>query len=153
MWQLDHKESWVLKNWCFWTVVLEKILDLDCREIKPVILKEINPQYSLEGPMLKLKLQYFGLLLWRANSFEKTLMLGKIEDRRSRGWHRMNQLLASGGRSIGASASASVLLLNIQDWFPFGLTGLISLQSKGLSRVFSSTMIQKHKFFGAQPTL
>ena len=59
MWVLDHKECWVLKNWCFWTVELEKTLEspLDCKEIKPVILKEINPEYSLEGLMLKLKLQ------------------------------------------------------------------------------------------------
>ena len=64
MWELDHKESWALKNWCFWTVVLEKTLEssLDCKEIKPVNpnLKEISPEYSLEGLMLKLKLQYFG---------------------------------------------------------------------------------------------
>ena len=57
---------------------------------------------------------------------------------------------ASGGQSIGASASASVLSMNIQDWFPLGLTGLISLLSKGLSRVFSNTTVQKHQFFGAQ---
>ena len=56
--------------------------------------------------------------------------------------------LQSGGQSIGASASASVLPVNIQDWFPLGLTGLISLQAKGLSRIFCSTAIQKHKFFG-----
>ena len=56
-------------------------------------------------------------------------------------------LFASGGQSIGASVSASVLPLNIQDWFPLGSTGLISLQSKGLSRVFSSTTVQKHQFF------
>ena len=60
----------------------------------------------------------------------------------------MSQLFASGGRSIGASAS--VLLMNIQDWFPLGLTGLIPLQSKGLSRVFSTA--QKHQFFGSQPS-
>ena len=59
------------------------------------------------------------------------------------------QFFTSGGQSIGASASASVLTMNIQDWFPLGLTGLISLLSKGLSRVFSNT-IQKHQFFGAQ---
>ena len=64
----------------------------------------------------------------------------------------MSQLLASGGQSIGASASASVLPMIIQDWFPLGLTSLISLQSKGLSRVFSTT-VQKHKFFVAQPSL
>ena len=73
MWELDHKEGWALKNWCFWTVVLEKTLDspLDCKEIKSVSPKG-NPEYSLEGLMLKLKLQYFGHLMQRANSLEKT---------------------------------------------------------------------------------
>ena len=65
----------------------------------------------------------------------------------------VSQIFASGGRSIGASASALVLPMNIQDWFPLGLTGLISLHSKGLSRVFSSTTVQKHQFFGTQPSL
>ena len=65
----------------------------------------------------------------------------------------VNQLFISRGQSIRASASASVLLMNIQGWFPLGLTSLISLLSKGLSRVFSSTTIQKHQFFGAQPFL
>ena len=63
------------------------------------------------------------------------------------------QFFASGGQSIGVSASASVLLVNIQDWFPLGLTGLLSLQSKGLSRVFSNTTVQKHQFFSAQLSL
>ena len=68
-------------------MVLEKTLGrpLDCKEIQPVILKEISPEYSLEGLMLKLKLQYFGHLMRRADSFEKTLMLGKIEGKRRRG--------------------------------------------------------------------
>ena len=65
----------------------------------------------------------------------------------------MSWLFASGGHSIGASASASVLPLNIQSWFPLGLTGLISLQSKGLSNIFYRTTIRKHQFFGAQPSL
>ena len=65
----------------------------------------------------------------------------------------VSQFFASGGQSIGASASASVLPINIQDCFPLGLTGLISLQSKGLSRVFSNTTVQKHQFFGAQLSL
>ena len=65
----------------------------------------------------------------------------------------VSQLFASGGQSIGASASASVLLTNIQDWFPLVWTGLISLQSKGLSRVFSNTTVQKHQFFSAQISL
>ena len=92
MWELDYKESWAPKNWCFWTVVVEKTLEspLDCKEIQPINLK-ISPEYSLEGLMLKLKLQYFGHLMWRADSFEKTLMLGKIEGRR-RGRQRIRWL-------------------------------------------------------------
>ena len=88
MWELDYKESWALKNWCFWIVVLEKTLEspLDSQSI----LKEISPEYSLEGLMLKL--QYLGHLLWRTDSFEKTLMLGKIEGRRRRGRQRMRWL-------------------------------------------------------------
>ena len=62
-------------------------------------------------------------------------------------------VFASGGQSIGVSASASVLPVNIQDWFPFGWTGWISLQFKGSSRVFSNTTVQKHQFFSAQPSL
>ena len=93
MWQSDHKEGWVLKNWWFQTVVLEKTLEtlLDSKEIKPV-LKEINPECSLEGLMLKLKLQYFGHLMQRTDSLGNTLMLGKIEGRMRRGWQRMTWL-------------------------------------------------------------
>ena len=65
----------------------------------------------------------------------------------------INQLLSSGGQSNGVSASASVLPVNIQNWFPLGLTGWVSLQSKGLSRVFSNTTVQKHQFFGTQLSL
>ena len=65
----------------------------------------------------------------------------------------MSRLFASGGQNIGASALESVLPMNIQGWFPLGLTGLISLQSRGLSRVFSSTTIRKHQLFGTQPSL
>ena len=94
MWKCDHKESWVPKNWCFWTVVLEKTLEspLDARKSNLSILKVIGPECSLEGLMLKLKLQYFGHLMWRADSFEKTLILGKIKGRRRRGWQRMRWL-------------------------------------------------------------
>ena len=92
--KLDHKESWVQKNWCFWTEVLEKTLEslLDCKEIQPVHPKGNQFKYSLEGLMLKLKLQYFVHLLWRTDSLEKTLMLGKIEGRSRRGWQRMRWL-------------------------------------------------------------
>ena len=65
----------------------------------------------------------------------------------------MSRLFESGGQNIGASASVSVLPMNIQDWFPLGWTGWISLQPKGLSKVFSNTTVQKHQFFSAQPSL
>ena len=72
--EMDYKESWTLKNWCFWTAVLEKTLEspLDCKEIQAVHPKEISPGCSLEGLMLTLKLEYFGHLMWRADSLEKT---------------------------------------------------------------------------------
>ena len=94
MWELDYKESWVSKNWCFWTVVLEKTLRVPwmARRSNQPILKEISPEYSLEGLKLKLKLQYFGHLMRRADSLEKALMLGKIEGRRRREWQRVRWL-------------------------------------------------------------
>ena len=93
-------ESWTIKKAehrrinAFELVVLEKTLEspLDCTEIKPVILKEISPEYSLEGLMLKLKLQYFGHLMQRTDSLEKTQMLGKNEGRKRRGQQRMRWL-------------------------------------------------------------
>ena len=88
MWELDCEESWVLKNWCFWTVVLEKT----ARRSNQSILKEISPGCSLSGLMLKLKLQYFGNLMRRADSLEKTPMLGEIGGRRRRGRQRMKWL-------------------------------------------------------------
>ena len=94
MWQLDFKESWAPKNSCFWTVVLEETLEspLDARRSNQYIIKEISPGCSLEALMLKLKLQYFGHLMWRTDSLEKTLMLGKIEGRRRKGRWRMRWL-------------------------------------------------------------
>ena len=68
------------------------------------------------------------------------------------GSFQMSQFFTSGGQSVGVSASTSLLPMNIQDWFPLGWTGWISLQSKGLSRVFSNTTVQKHQFVGAQPS-
>ena len=111
MWELEYKESWALKNWCFWTVVLEKTLRVPwiARRSNQSILKEINPGCSLEGLMLKLKLQYFGHLMRRADSFEKTLMLGKIEGRRRRGRQRMRWL-------DGISDSMDMSLVNSRSW-------------------------------------
>ena len=94
MWELDYKESWAPKNGCFWTVVLEKTLEcpLDWKEIQLVHPKGNQSWISLEGLMLKLKLQYFGHLMRRTDSLEKTLMLGKTEGGKRRGQQRMRWL-------------------------------------------------------------
>ena len=107
--QLEYKESWAPKNWCFWTVGVGEdswgSLGLwGDPTSQSAILKEISPEYSLEGLMLKLKFQYFGHLMQRADSLEKTLILGKIECRRRRGRQRM-RWLDSITDSIGMSLS------------------------------------------------
>ena len=101
MWELDYKESWAPKNWCFWAVVLEKTLESllrvpwTARRSNQSILMEISPGCSLEGLMLKLKLQCFAHPIWRADSFEKTLMLEKIEGGSRRGHRRWDSWMAS----------------------------------------------------------
>ena len=141
------------KLWC-WRRLLR--VPWTARRSNQSILKEINSEYSLER--LLLKVQYFGYLMQRANSLEKTWCWERLKAGGegvipfssclqfflSLGPFPISQFFASGGQSIGVSASASVLLMNIQNWFPLRLTSLISLQSKGLSRVFSKTMILKN---------
>ena len=105
MWELDYKESWELKNWSFWTSCWRRLLRVPwtARRSNQSIVKEVSPKYSLEGLMLKLKLQYFGHLMWRIDSLEKSLMLGKIEGGRRRGLQRMRWL-----DSITASMNVSL---------------------------------------------
>ena len=106
MWELDCEESWAPKHWCFWTVLLEKTLEspLDCKEIQPVHSEGISPGISLEGMMLKLKLQSFGHLMWRVDSLENTLMLGGIGGRMRRG-QQMMRWLDGITNSMGVSLS------------------------------------------------
>ena len=94
MWELDYKESWAPKNWCFWTVCWQRLLRVPwtARRSNQSNLKETSPHYSLEGLMLKLKLQYFGHLTQRTHSLEKTLMKGNIESKRRRGQQKMRWL-------------------------------------------------------------
>ena len=94
IWELDYKESWAPKNWCFWTVVLEKTLKspLDCKEIQPVHPKGNQPWRFTGRTDTEAETQILGHLMRRADSLEKTLMLGKIEGRRRRGQQRMRWL-------------------------------------------------------------
>ena len=87
-WKMDHKEGWTPKNWCFWIVVLERTLEspLDSKEIKPVNPKWNQPWIFIGKTDTEAKLQHFAHLIRRGNSLEKTLMLGKIEGKSSRGW-------------------------------------------------------------------
>ena len=103
LWELDYKENWLLKNWCFWTVVLEKTLEspLDCKEIQPVHPNGDQSWVFIERTDVEVKLQYFGHLLPRADSLEKTLMLGKIEGRRRRGRQRMRWLCGIDSMDMG----------------------------------------------------
>ena len=92
MWELDHKEGWMLKNWCFQIMVLEKTLEShwNCKDIKPVNLKEINPKDSLEGLMLKLKLEYFGHWLIGKDSDsrkDRKQREKRVEEDEMVGWH------------------------------------------------------------------
>ena len=94
MWELDHKEGWVPEKWCFWIVVLEKTAEnpLDCKEIQPVHPKG-NQSWIFTGKTdAEAEAPNFGHLMQRANSLEKTLMLGKIEGRRRRGWQKTRWL-------------------------------------------------------------
>ena len=94
MWELDYKESWAPKNWCFWTVVLEKTLEspLDCKEIQPVHPKGNQCWIFIGRTDAEAETPVFSKLMWRTDSLEKTMMPGKIEGRRRRGWQRMRWL-------------------------------------------------------------
>ena len=125
MWELDYKESWVPKNWCFWTVVLEKTLEgRNARRSNQSNVKEINPEYSLEGHHLPMSFH----CSWSSNTlatwceelthWKKTMVLGKIEGRRRRGWQRMRCL-------DGITDSWIGVLVNSGSWWWTGRPGVL----------------------------
>ena len=128
MWELDYKESWAPKNWCFWLWCWRRLLRVPwtAKRSSQSILKEISPEYSLEGPTLMLKLHYSGHLMQRTDSLGKTLMLGKIEGRRRRGHRGWDSWMAS-------PTWWTWVWLSSRGWWWTGKPS--ALQSMGLQRV------------------
>ena len=120
MWELDYKKSWVLKNDAFELLHWRRLLSIPwtARRFNQSIQKEISPECSLEGLMLKLKFQQSGHLMWRFDSFEKTQMLGKIQDRRRRGWQRMRWL-------HGITNTMDMSLGKFRSWWWTGRPGML----------------------------
>ena len=148
MWELDYTESWVPKNWCFWTVVLEKTLEsgLDCKEIQPVIPKG-NQSWIFIG---RTDAETETLMLWhlirRIDSLEKTLMLGKIEGRRRRGWQRMSWL-----DELASLTQWTWVWTNSRSWWWTGRPGV--LQSVGSQRVGHNWATGLNSIFGCLLTV
>ena len=135
MYELDHKESWAPKNWCFWTVVLEKLLRVPwtARRSNQSILTDISPEYSLEGLMLKMKVQYFGHLVQRTDSFENILMLERLKmggEGHNRGWDDW----------MASPTQWTWIWVNSGSWWWTGRPGV--LQSRGSQRVWQDWVCQ-----------
>ena len=151
---MSIKDEWIKKLWYIST--MEYSVQFSCSVMSDTLWPH-GPQHArppCPSPIPRVYSSSSPLSRWchpTVSSCCPLLLLPSIFP--SIGSFQMSQLFTSGGQSIGVSASASVLPMNIQDWFPLGWTGWISLLSKGLSRVFSNTTVQKHQFFGPQLSL
>ena len=118
MWELDHKEGWALKNWCFQIVVLEKTLEnpLDRKEIKLVNPNGNQPWIFLGRADAEVETPILWTLMWRAESLEKTLMLGKIEGKRKRGWQKMRWLDSIANSTDMNLSKLRVIMKDREDW-------------------------------------
>ena len=143
MWELDHKEGWMPKHWCFWTVVLGRLFRVPwtARRSNQSSLREINPENSLEGLMLKLNLQYFGHLMRRADSLEKTLMMREIEGKRRK------------GRRVRDSWMASLIQwtrtwVNFRRWWGTGRPGMLQpIRSETVGHDFATEQQQQNPYW------
>ena len=121
-----------------------------CSTLRPYGLQHARPPCLSPTPRVYPHLHPLSWWCHPTNSSSVIPLSSHLQSFPASGSFPMSQFFTSGGQSIGTSASASILPMNNQDWFPLGWTGWISLQSKGLSRVFSNTTVQKHQFFDAQ---
>ena len=144
MWELDYKKSWAQKNWCFWTVVLEKTLESPMDWLQHTRFPCPSPTLGACSNSCQLSQWCHPVISSSVIPFSSCLQSFQHQSL------FLSHFFPSGGQIIGASAL--VLPMNNQGWFPLGLTGWISWESKGRLRVFSNTTVQKHQFFGAQPS-
>ena len=161
MWELDHKESWAPKDWRFWTVVSEKILEspLDFKEIKPVHPKWTQSWIFIGRTDAEVEVPIFSHLMWRADSMEKTLILGKTEDKGRRWWQSMRWL-------DGLPDSMDVSVTSFGRWWRMGKPGVLWSVNTTTERQFieqllnnissnwtTITTVWRHQYFGTLPFL